>query len=55
MKEKIAELCVKIQKMEAMGVNATDMAIAEILDLMLDMDARVKRLEKNECQIGGDL
>lgn len=46
MKEKIAELCVKIQKMEAMGVNATDMAIAEILDLLLDVDTRIEKIEK---------
>lgn len=45
MKEKIAELCVKIQKMEAMGVNATDMAIAEILDLLLEINTRLERID----------
>jgi len=48
MKERIAELVSKIARAESMGVDATDMAIAEILDLLLDLDARIEHIERQE-------
>lgn len=45
MKERIAELVSKIARAESMGVDAMDMAIAEILDLLLEINTRLERID----------